>query len=102
MKDWFGAFFWFVAGAAAGFSLLDSVGFGAYTLLPSLAMAVVFLALRLPGWWMWFVGAGSLLAVLWTLHIASGDTPDNSPVPIIVGVALAATGVLIRRRVRTR
>lgn len=96
-----GAFLWFVAGAVAAFSFLGAVGFGAYTLMPSFGLVIVLLAIRIPGWWMWFVGAGSLMTVLWTLHITSGDTPDDSLVPIVVGLALAAMGLLIQRRIQT-
>ena len=100
-KEVVGGILWFIAGGAVALSAVSTIGFGAYTLLPSLGLALLFLALRIPRWWMLFIGSGSLVAVLWTLHITSGDTPDDSILPILVGLALLTTGVLIRHRLQT-
>ncbi len=95
MRDRGGPIFWFIAGAATGFSALDLIGLGAITLLPAIGIAALLLALRVPGWPMSLVGAGSLIAILWTLHITSGNTPDSELWPILVGVVLVAAGGMI-------
>ncbi len=91
---------WFVAGAATALSLLGVHSWLYLTLLPSITFGLILLALRVPGSWLWPVGAGSLVATLWGLHITSGDTPDDEVWPLLIGVGSAVLGVAMFLRSR--
>jgi hypothetical protein len=88
-----GPILWFIIGGILGFSALDLVGFGAITLLPAAIIWVLFLVLRIPGLAMSLVGAGTVMAVLWTLHITSGNTPDSDLWPVLLGLVFVVAGL---------
>ncbi len=90
-----GAIAWFITGAAIGFGglALAFASLGAVVLLPALVIGGVLLVFRIRPASMLLVGAGSGIAVPWVLHITSGDTPDSQLWPVIVGLALTATGL---------
>ncbi len=89
---------WFITGGVLAFSGLDLVGLGAFTLLPATGVALVLLALRVPGLSVVLIGAGSVMSVLWGLHITSGDTPDSELWPVFLGLVLLAVGLTIHFR----
>lgn len=97
-----GALLWFIIGGLIGFSALALVGVGAIAVLPALIIGALFLLFRIPGVAMSIVGAGSVMAVLCTLHITSGDTPDSDVWPIGLGVVLIASGLTIFFRAKRR
>ncbi len=76
-----------------GFSLLGLHSWLYLTLLPSIAFGLILLTLRVPGAWMWPVGAGAVVATLWGLHLSSGDTPDDQVWPLVVGLGSVALGI---------
>lgn len=98
MKARAGAVGWFITGGVIGFSALDTIGIGGLTLLPALCVGVLLLVFRVPGVWTSLVGAGAVVALLWTLHITSGDTPDSELWPVVVGLALVVAGLYMSLR----
>ena len=95
-----GAIAWFITGAAFGIGgfALTLASLGAILLLPALAVGAVLLVFRIRPASMLLVGAGSGIAVLWGLHITSGDTPDSELWPIFLGLALIAGGFFLLLR----
>ncbi len=93
MRGHRGPILWFIIGGVIGFSTLDLVGFGGITLLPAVFIAALLLVLRVPGSAMSLVGAGSVISVLWSLHITSGDTPDSELWPVFLGLVFVAAGL---------
>ncbi|MGH2753963.1 MAG: hypothetical protein ACRDLB_05970, partial [Actinomycetota bacterium] len=81
-----GSVLWFLAGGIAGFSFLDLVGFGALTLMPSIGFGLLLLMLRVPGIWMWLVGAGTVGAALWGSLIIDPNAPDDELWPLLLGL----------------
>ena len=88
---------WFVVGAAFGFGglALAFASLGAILLLPAVAIGAMMMIFRIRPAAMLLVGAGIGIAVPWTLHITSGDTPDRQLWPVLVGGVLIGTGLLI-------
>ena len=89
-----GPLVWFLAGAVSGFSFLALTSIGVFTLVPSILFGLVLFGLRVPGSSLYPAGAGTVVAVLWGLHISSGDTPDDELWPIALGVGVAVVGVV--------
>ena len=100
MKARLGAIAWLVTGALVGFGVLALIlaSLGAVALLPALVIGALLLTFRVRSAPMFLVGAGLGLAVPWGLHITSGDTPDDELAPVILGLALVATGVFLALR----
>ncbi|HJR45194.1 MAG TPA: hypothetical protein VJ927_06270 [Actinomycetota bacterium] len=102
MRARLGPTLWFVAGAVGGFSVAGLHSWLYLTLLPTFGFALILLALRIPGTWLWPVGAGLVVAIVWGLHITSGDTPDDEVWPVLVGLAAATLGVVMFLRERKK
>lgn len=98
MRTRIGAIVWFIVGGLAAFGFFGAIGMGALFVLPVLFATLVLLTVRLPGIWMAPVGAGVVGGLGWTVHITSGDTPDDQLWPIFVGAGLVVIGVLQWRR----
>ena len=98
MKPQAAATVWFITGGVISFSALDMIGMGALTLLPAVCVAVLLAAFRVPVVSISLVGAGTVMAFLWGLHIASPDSPDNEVWPVLVGLGLVALGLILFRK----
>ncbi len=91
---------WCLAGAGTGSSALALASIGMFTLLPSLALTTFLLVRRISGSAMFLVGSGVTTAGLWSAHVATGDTPDDGALPIVLAIVLTSLGafLLFRRR----
>lgn len=90
-----GALSWFIAGTLVGFSVLASASIGLFTLLPALGFTLYLAVVKMPGAWMFAVGAGLTTAILWTRVLLDSDAPDDYLLPLLVSLAVAGFGLVM-------